>query len=144
MTMAFLCPCAYMQTSLQVHRIDLDTTEGFGVSFTTFGATLLSVRSGDKDGTVEEVIIHFLFAGILFCYYCAVLPWERMSVSSKPDGTMGLAARDHGTGDRGDNKVLFAKWVQARPPPPFGHVRRRMRSTVLQIACPLASISMCT
>ncbi|CAM9487291.1 unnamed protein product [Ectocarpus sp. 6 AP-2014] len=40
-----------------VHRIDLDTTEGFGASFTTYGATLLSVRSGDKDGAIEEVTL---------------------------------------------------------------------------------------
>jgi len=40
---------------LQVHRIELATPEGFSVSFTTYGATLLSVRSGDKDGNIEEV-----------------------------------------------------------------------------------------
>ncbi|CAN0377763.1 unnamed protein product, partial [Ectocarpus sp. 12 AP-2014] len=41
----------------EVHRVDLDTTEGFGVSFTTYGATLLSVRSGDRDGEIEEVTL---------------------------------------------------------------------------------------
>lgn len=45
--------------ALQVHRIDLDTPEGFGVSFATYGATLLSVRSGDKDGNIEEVTEDF-------------------------------------------------------------------------------------
>lgn len=39
----------------KVYRIDLDTVEGFGVSFTTYGATLLSVRAGDRTGTIEEV-----------------------------------------------------------------------------------------
>lgn len=45
--------CAQML--FQVHRIDLDTAGGFGVSFATYGATLLSVRSADKDGKIEEV-----------------------------------------------------------------------------------------
>lgn len=39
----------------KVHRIDLDTVGGFGVSFTTYGATLLSVRAGDRAGAIEEV-----------------------------------------------------------------------------------------
>lgn len=39
----------------QVYRIDLDTVEGFGASFATYGATLLSVRSGDQAGNIEEV-----------------------------------------------------------------------------------------
>ncbi|CAM9615291.1 unnamed protein product [Ectocarpus fasciculatus] len=43
----------------EVHRIDLDTTEGFGVSFTTYGATLLSVRSADRDGAVQEVTLQY-------------------------------------------------------------------------------------
>ncbi|CAM9877280.1 unnamed protein product, partial [Ectocarpus fasciculatus] len=43
----------------EVYRIDLDTTEGFGVSFTTYGATLLSVRSGDRDGAIEEVTLQY-------------------------------------------------------------------------------------
>lgn len=42
--------------ALQVHRIDLETTGGFGVSFATYGATLLSVRSADKEGKIEEVM----------------------------------------------------------------------------------------
>ncbi|CAM9452217.1 unnamed protein product [Scytosiphon promiscuus] len=41
----------------KVYRIDLDTPEGFGVSFATYGATLLSVRTGDKDGAIEEVTL---------------------------------------------------------------------------------------
>lgn len=39
-----------------MHRIDLDTVDGFGASFATYGATLLSVRAGDKSGNVEEVM----------------------------------------------------------------------------------------
>lgn len=39
----------------QVHRIDFGTEGGFAVSFTTYGATLLSVRAVDKAGKIEEV-----------------------------------------------------------------------------------------
>ncbi|CAN0279489.1 unnamed protein product [Ectocarpus sp. 4 AP-2014] len=50
----------------EVYRIDLDTTEGFGVSFTTYGATLLSVRAGDRDGAIEEVTLqHDTLEGVV-------------------------------------------------------------------------------
>eukprot|EP00904_Undaria_pinnatifida_P013483 jgi/Undpi1/9265/HiC_scaffold_26.g11723.m1 len=50
----------------QVHRIDLDTVGGFGVSFTTYGATLLSVRAGDRAGAIEEVTLqHDTLEGVV-------------------------------------------------------------------------------
>eukprot|EP00903_Cladosiphon_okamuranus_P010539 g9969.t1 len=50
----------------EVHRIDLDTAEGFGVSFATYGATLLSVRAADKDGRIEEVTLqHDTLEGVV-------------------------------------------------------------------------------
>ncbi|CAN0274744.1 unnamed protein product, partial [Hapterophycus canaliculatus] len=50
----------------QVYRVDLDTPEGFGVSFATYGATLLSVRAGDKDGAIEEVTLqHDTLEGVV-------------------------------------------------------------------------------
>lgn len=39
----------------QVYRIDLESVDGFSASFASFGATLLSLRAGDKAGNVEEV-----------------------------------------------------------------------------------------
>ncbi|CAM9407388.1 unnamed protein product [Ascophyllum nodosum] len=43
----------------EVHRIDIDTPEGFGVSFSTYGATLLSVRAGDNKEQIEEVTLQY-------------------------------------------------------------------------------------
>lgn len=41
---------------MQVHRVDLDTVDGFGASFVTYGATLVSLRCADKLGSIEEVM----------------------------------------------------------------------------------------
>ncbi|CAN0312738.1 unnamed protein product, partial [Laminaria digitata] len=50
----------------EVHRIDLDTVEGFGVSLTTYGATLLSARAGDRSGAIEEVTLqHDTLEGVV-------------------------------------------------------------------------------
>lgn len=50
-------PRILIDNIFQVYRVDLDTVDGFGASFITYGATLVSVRSGDKDGNVEEVYL---------------------------------------------------------------------------------------
>ncbi|CAM9730604.1 unnamed protein product [Discosporangium mesarthrocarpum] len=40
---------------VQVDRIDLRSPNDFSASFCTYGATLLSLKAGDRDGNVEEV-----------------------------------------------------------------------------------------
>lgn len=118
---------------LKVHRIDLETMEGFGVSFATYGATLLSVRSGDKDGTIEEVSdTNSRYFLLLFCTKPSLI-WVWLRLTTVVWEMAGAAK-------------VFSKRGDMHPSPPTPPTHREMYADVhmrlhaFQVACPLCYV----